>query len=153
MPTRSVARCSNRPPATGVSGPGWPAGQGTAAAQLHLQLRAHRKDRKGDFRSLWIQRINAAARAEGMTYNRFISGLKAARVSKVDRKMLAELAVNDAPAFGKLVELAKKNHSPALYLPAPPKPRHSLPPLCLGVSQQNTTHCADAIRWKLPIFG
>ncbi|MFT3861449.1 50S ribosomal protein L20 [Micropruina sp.] len=69
---------------------------------------AHRKDRKGDFRSLWIQRINAAARNEGMTYNRFISGLKAAGV-EVDRKMLAELAVNDASAFGKLVELAKAN--------------------------------------------
>ena len=69
---------------------------------------AHRKDRKGDFRSLWIQRINAAARAEGMTYNRFISGLKAAGV-EVDRKMLAELAVSDAGAFNALVEIAKAN--------------------------------------------
>ena len=62
---------------------------------------AHRKDRKGDFRALWIQRINAAARAEGMTYNRFISGLKAAGV-EVDRKMLAELAVSDTNAFAAL---------------------------------------------------
>ncbi|MFZ1412856.1 MAG: 50S ribosomal protein L20 [Micropruina sp.] len=67
---------------------------------------AHRKDRKGDFRKLWIQRINAAARAEGMTYNRFISGLKVAGI-EVDRKILAELAVNDAKAFNALVELAK----------------------------------------------
>nr|NLI50850.1 50S ribosomal protein L20 [Propionibacterium sp.] len=69
---------------------------------------AHRKDRKGDFRSLWIQRINAAARAEGMTYNRFIAGLKAAGV-EVDRKMLAELAVSDSGAFGALVAIAKAN--------------------------------------------
>lgn len=69
---------------------------------------AHRKDRKGDFRSLWIQRINAAARADGMTYNRFISGLKAAGV-EVDRKMLAELAVSDPNAFSALVVIAKAN--------------------------------------------
>ena len=69
---------------------------------------AHRKDKKGDFRSLWIQRINAAARANGMTYNRFISGLKAAGV-EVDRKMLAELAVSDPNAFSALVVVAKAN--------------------------------------------
>ncbi len=68
----------------------------------------HRKDRKGDFRRLWIQRINAAARANGMTYNRFIQGLKAAEV-EVDRRMLAELAVNDAAAFTALVQLAKQS--------------------------------------------
>ena len=66
----------------------------------------HRRKKKGDFRRLWIQRINAAARAEGLTYNRFIQGLKAAEV-EVDRRMLAELAVNDAPAFAALVEVAK----------------------------------------------
>ena len=66
----------------------------------------HRKDRKGDFRRLWIQRINAAARANGMTYNRFIQGLKAAEI-EVDRRMLAELAVNDPAAFATLVGLAK----------------------------------------------
>ena len=65
-----------------------------------------RKKRKGDFRQLWIQRINAAARQNGMTYNRFISGLKSAGL-EVDRKVLADLAVNDAAAFTALVALAK----------------------------------------------
>ena len=65
-----------------------------------------RKKRKGDFRQLWIQRINAAARQNGMTYNRFISGLKSAGL-EVDRKVLADLAVNDAAAFSALVALAK----------------------------------------------
>ena len=67
----------------------------------------HRRKKKGDFRRLWIQRINAAARAEGLTYNRFIQGLKAAEV-EVDRRMLAELAVNEPTAFSALVEIAKK---------------------------------------------
>ncbi len=64
--------------------------------QLHSMTYAYRdrKDRKGAFRRLWIQRINAAARAEGMTYNRFIQGLKIASV-EVDRRMLAEMAVAD----------------------------------------------------------
>jgi large subunit ribosomal protein L20 len=65
-----------------------------------------RKDRKGDFRRLWIQRINAAVRQRGMTYNRFIQGLKAADV-QVDRRMLAEIAVSDPQAFDALVELAR----------------------------------------------
>jgi large subunit ribosomal protein L20 len=65
-----------------------------------------RRARKGDFRSLWIQRINAAARANGMTYNRFIQGMKAANI-EVDRKHLAELAVSDEAAFAALVELAR----------------------------------------------
>jgi large subunit ribosomal protein L20 len=65
-----------------------------------------RRKRKGDFRRLWITRINAAARANGMTYNRFIQGLHLAGV-EVDRKMLAEMAVNDAPAFATLVEVAR----------------------------------------------
>jgi large subunit ribosomal protein L20 len=65
-----------------------------------------RRARKGEFRSLWIQRINAAARANGMTYNRFVQGLKAAGV-EVDRKHLAELAVSDEAAFATLVELAR----------------------------------------------
>ena len=65
-----------------------------------------RKVRKRNFRSLWIQRINAAARANGMTYNRFIQGLKSAGV-EVDRRMLADLAVNDEKAFAALVETAK----------------------------------------------
>ncbi|GAB2455135.1 50S ribosomal protein L20 [Xylanimonas ulmi] len=66
-----------------------------------------RKVKKGDFRKLWIQRINAAARAQGITYNRFIQGLGLAGV-EVDRRMLAELAVNDVAAFNALVEVAKK---------------------------------------------
>ena len=65
-----------------------------------------RRARKGDFRSLWIQRINAAARSNGMTYNRFIQGLKAAGV-EVDRKNLAELAVSEPAAFAALVEVAR----------------------------------------------
>jgi large subunit ribosomal protein L20 len=65
-----------------------------------------RRARKGEFRQLWIQRINAAARANGMTYNRFIQGLKAAGV-EVDRKNLAELAVNDPAAFTAIVQVAR----------------------------------------------
>ena len=65
-----------------------------------------RKKRKGDFRRLWIQRINAAARANGITYNRFIQGLKAAGI-EVDRRMLAELAVSDPNAFTALIEAAQ----------------------------------------------
>src|SRR5688500_10224449 len=64
-----------------------------------------RRARKGDFRKLWIQRINAACRENGMSYSRFIAGLKAAEV-EVDRKMLADLAVTDAPAFAALVKVA-----------------------------------------------
>jgi len=65
-----------------------------------------RRAKKGDFRQLWITRINAAARQNGMTYNRFIQGLKAAGV-EVDRKILADLAVHDPAAFASLVEQAK----------------------------------------------
>jgi large subunit ribosomal protein L20 len=76
---------------------------------LHSMTYAYRdrKDRKGAFRRLWIQRINAAARAEGMTYNRFIQGLKIAGV-EVDRRMLAEMAVADPQAFTALVEVARQ---------------------------------------------
>ncbi len=75
---------------------------------LHSMTYAYRdrKDRKGNFRRLWIQRINAAARANGMTYNRFVQGLKAAGV-EVDRRVLADLAVTDAVAFAALVEVAR----------------------------------------------
>ena len=65
-----------------------------------------RRKNKGNFRKLWIQRINAAARAQGMTYNRFIQGLSLAGI-EVDRKILADLAVNDAAAFAAIVELAR----------------------------------------------
>ncbi|MDP9433108.1 MAG: 50S ribosomal protein L20 [Actinomycetota bacterium] len=75
---------------------------------LHSMTYAYRdrRARKGDFRRLWIQRINAAARAEGMTYNRLIQGLKAAQI-EIDRKHLAELAVSDPAAFAVLVTAAK----------------------------------------------
>jgi len=66
-----------------------------------------RKDKKGDFRRLWIQRINAGARANDMTYNRFIQGLKIAGI-EVDRRVLADMAIHDAPAFTVLVELSRK---------------------------------------------
>ena len=65
-----------------------------------------RRNRKRDFRRLWITRINAASRIHGLSYNRFISGLKAAEVD-VDRKILADIAVRDPAAFGQLVEVAK----------------------------------------------
>jgi len=65
-----------------------------------------RRKRKGNFRRLWIQRINAASRANGLTYNRLIQGLKAAEV-EVDRRMLAELAISDNNAFVALVNVAK----------------------------------------------
>jgi large subunit ribosomal protein L20 len=67
-----------------------------------------RKDKKGDFRQLWITRINAAARENGITYNRFIQGLKAAEI-QVDRRQLSELATNDPAAFAKLAEIARQN--------------------------------------------
>ena len=76
---------------------------------LHPMTYAYRdrKDRKGNFRRLWFQRINAAARANGMTYNRFVQGLKAAGV-EVDRRVLADLAVTDEVAFAAMVEVARK---------------------------------------------
>lgn len=69
---------------------------------------AHRKLRKRDFRKLWITRINAGARQNGMSYNRLINGLRNAGV-EVNRKMLAELAIKDAQGFSQLVEVAKNN--------------------------------------------
>jgi large subunit ribosomal protein L20 len=67
-----------------------------------------RKDKKGDFRQLWIQRINAAARENGMTYNRFIQGLKAAGI-EVDRRVLSDMAIHDPATFKTLVDLARKS--------------------------------------------
>ncbi len=66
-----------------------------------------RKDKKSNFRKLWIARINAAARMNGITYSKLINGMKKANIV-VNRKMLAELAVNDSKAFSEIVELAKK---------------------------------------------
>lgn len=65
-----------------------------------------RKDKKSNFRKLWITRINAAARMNGLTYSTLIAGLKKANVT-INRKMLAELAVTDASAFAKIAEIAK----------------------------------------------
>lgn len=67
-----------------------------------------RKQRKRDFRKLWIARINAAARLNGMSYSRFINGLKKANI-EINRKMLSEMAIHDAEGFAKLVEIAKGN--------------------------------------------
>jgi large subunit ribosomal protein L20 len=67
---------------------------------------AARRKKKGDFRRLWVTRINAAARLHGMSYNRFINGLKIAEV-EVDRRMLSDMAVKDPAAFGALVEVAR----------------------------------------------
>jgi large subunit ribosomal protein L20 len=74
---------------------------------MHAQQDAYRdrRARKGEFRRLWITRINAAARQNGTTYSRLMAGLKAAEV-EVDRKMLADLAVHDPEAFGELVKTA-----------------------------------------------
>jgi len=75
---------------------------------MHALVYAYRdrRVRKREFRRLWITRINAACRAAGITYNKFIQGLKKAKVS-LDRKILADLAVKDIHAFKKLVEIAK----------------------------------------------
>jgi large subunit ribosomal protein L20 len=75
-----------------------------------------RRAKKGEFRKLWIQRINAAVRAQGMTYNRFIQGLREAGV-EFDRKILADLAVNDPAAFAQIVDIARA-HVPATTAPA-----------------------------------
>ena len=68
---------------------------------------AHRKDKKADYRALWTVRINAACRAQGITYSRLIAALKNAKI-ELDRKILAELAVNDLPAFTAVLSLVKK---------------------------------------------
>ena len=68
---------------------------------------SHRRARKGDFRRLWITRINAAARQNGMSYSRFVAGLNEAGV-EINRKMLAEMAVNDPEAFSQLVKIAQQ---------------------------------------------
>lgn len=82
-------------------------------ALLHSLIYAFRdrRNRKRDFRALWITRINAAARSEGLNYNRLMSGLRKEGL-KLNRKMLADLAMNDQAAFAALLEIAKK-HLPA----------------------------------------
>ena len=82
----------------------------TASEQVRRSLRyayTGRKLRKRDFRRLWIVRINAACRLSGMSYSTFINGLKKKNI-EVNRKMLADLAVNDADAFAQLVKIAKE---------------------------------------------
>jgi large subunit ribosomal protein L20 len=71
----------------------------------------HRRERKGDFRRLWIARINAAARARGLTYNQFMVGLKESNI-EIDRKMLAEMAVKDPEGFATLVASVTEANSP-----------------------------------------
>ena len=83
----------------------WGAKSKQVARSLRYAFKG-RKLRKRDFRSLWITRINAAARLNGMSYSTFINGLKKHNIT-VNRKILADLAVNDAAAFTKLVEIAK----------------------------------------------
>ena len=77
----------------------------TVMKALHY-ARRHRREKKREWRSLWIARINAAARLNGLNYNTFMSGLKRAGV-EVNRQMLADLAVRDEKAFAELVEVAK----------------------------------------------
>ena len=104
-----------------------------------------RRDRKGDFRQLWITRINAAARANGMTYNRLIQGLRLAGV-EVDRKILAELAVNDAAAFAGLVEVAKPPSRPTAPAAARPPPEHG----SASPTRGGPVHRADAPGRRCP---
>jgi large subunit ribosomal protein L20 len=73
----------------------------------------HRRERKGDFRRLWIARINAAARAGGLTYSEFIAGLKKSNI-EIDRKMLADMAVKDPEGFATLVASVAETNSPRL---------------------------------------
>jgi large subunit ribosomal protein L20 len=113
--TRARSGASHRAKVRGVLGraKGYSAARGKRYKAAKEQV-AHslayayrdRRNRKRDFRRLWITRINAAARSHGLSYNHFIAGLKAAEV-EVDRKVLADLAVRDPIAFGKLVEVAQ----------------------------------------------
>jgi large subunit ribosomal protein L20 len=90
-----------------------------------------RRARKGEFRRLWIQRVNAACRANGLSYSRFIAGLAAAGI-EVDRKVLADIAVRDEAAFAKLVEVARQalpaaaaEARPGASAGSPPAPNRS----------------------------
>lgn len=79
-----------------------------AVMRARMNAYAHRKTRKRDFRKLWITRINAAARLNGISYSRLINGLKKANI-EINRKMLSDLAINDPSSFTKLTEIAKSN--------------------------------------------
>src|SRR3954468_4320687 len=103
----------------------------------------HRRKRKGDFRRLWIQRINAASRANGLTYNRLIQGLKAAEV-EVDRRMLAELAVSDANAFATLVAVAKNALPADVNAPRPPAAAVAAPVAKKAAAKKAAAPAAEA---------
>ena len=97
-----------------------------------------RRARKGDFRKLWIQRINAGARQNGMSYSRFINGLKNAGI-EVDRKVLADLAVTEPAAFKALVDLARD----AAPIPPAPRDRRSRQ-LTIGLERPSTPRCSGS---------
>ena len=96
-----------------------------------------RKARKGDFRKLWIQRINAAVRAEGITYNRFIQGLRLAGI-ELDRRALAEIAVSDPDTFKTIVDAAK-----AANMDAPRLDRLTLTPRIMADMADACLHVAE----------
>ncbi|MGA2052043.1 MAG: 50S ribosomal protein L20 [Opitutales bacterium] len=77
-----------------------------AVQHAEIYAYAHRRRKKGDFRSLWIARLNAAVRPSGLSYSRFMAGLRAANIA-LDRKSLSELAIHDTEAFAKIIEQAK----------------------------------------------
>ncbi|MGI6485852.1 MAG: 50S ribosomal protein L20 [Tepidanaerobacteraceae bacterium] len=84
-----------------------PANQAVLKALSHAYR--GRKLRKRDFRKLWIARINAAARSNGLSYSKFINGLKKAGI-QINRKMLSEMAINDVNGFSQLIDIAKANN-------------------------------------------
>ncbi len=104
-PRKSVGRCSNWPRLLRCTVQAVPCGQ-RISPPFPQYAYIGRKHRKRDFRRLWIMRINAAARLNGLNYSAFISGLKRQGI-EVNRKMLADLAVNDANAFSQLAESVK----------------------------------------------
>ena len=81
----------------------------TVMKGLHY-ARRHRREKKREFRRLWISRINAAARVNGMNYNTFINGLKKAGV-QINRQMLADLAISDGKSFTELINVARDQHA------------------------------------------
>jgi len=102
-----------------------------------------RRARKGDFRQLWIQRINAGARQNGTTYSRFISGLREAGI-EVDRKILAELAVNDAPAFSALVKAATAASAATTPAPSAQSASDAAPPALPAPAEQPAAEAQEA---------
>jgi large subunit ribosomal protein L20 len=97
-----------------------------------------RRARKGEFRRLWVQRVNAASRANGLSYSRLIAGLNAAGVD-VDRKVLADLAVRDEAAFAHLVDVARESLPAPGRQKAPTGKRHLAGVAAAGGSQSGAT--------------